>query len=28
LDNILDLNQKADFYLDNNIKFVNGLISN
>jgi len=28
LNNMPQLNQKADFYLDNNIKFVNGLISN
>ena len=28
IDNIPILNQKADFYLDNNIKFVNGLRSN
>ena len=27
-DNIPNLNQKADFYLDNNIKFFNGLMSN
>lgn len=26
VDNIPKLNQKADFYLDNNIKFVNGMI--
>jgi hypothetical protein len=28
LKNVPNLNQKADFYLDNNIKFVNGLMSN